>query len=334
VERHQDSPRNHEAPLILIVDDNKQNVQLLKVCLESKDYRTQVAYDGEEGIRLATECKPDLILLDVMLPGMDGFEVCRRLKAMSHAPFVPIIMITALSEPQDKIRGLEEGADDYLSKPFDRLELYSRVKNLVRLKKLVEDQIALRKRLEVEEKTRELLKQFVNAFSGGIFHMVEEETLRELQSRGQEVAAQEIQHADQIGRARALTEEKLIALGMDRDRVFDMVLCVSEATTNALKHGEGGHMSIRTTGDDVQIWISDRGCGIDMDLLAKSTLMKGFSTKMTLGYGFTILRELLDRVYLHTSPRGTTVGLQMSVKASTAELYQAARMFPSLAENA
>ncbi|MHB2019545.1 MAG: response regulator [Candidatus Xenobia bacterium] len=325
--------RKTEAPLILIIDDNKQNVQLLKVCLESKDYRTLVAYDGEEGIRLAVDARPDLILLDVMLPGMDGFEVCRRLKSMNHVPFVPIIMITALSEPQDKIRGLEEGADDYLSKPFDRLELYSRVKNLVRLKRTLEDQIALRKRLEVEEKTRELLKQFVNAFSGGIFHMVEESELHGLMQIGQEIASQDIEHADQIGRARALTEEKLLELGMDRDRVFDMVLCVSEATTNALKHGEGGSMSIHKSGEDVQVWIADHGCGIDMDLLAKSTLMKGFSTKMTLGYGFTILRELLDRVYLNTSPRGTTVGLQMNINGHSAEVYQAVRLFPSLAEN-
>jgi anti-sigma regulatory factor (Ser/Thr protein kinase) len=92
-------------------------------------------------------------------------------------------------------------------------------------------------------------------------------------------------------------------------------------------------MSIRRNGDDVQIWIADRGCGIDMDLLAKSTLMKGFSTKMTLGYGFTILRELLDRVYLHTSSKGTTVGLQMSLTQPAPDLLQSARMFPSLAEN-
>ncbi|HEY4001667.1 MAG TPA: response regulator, partial [Candidatus Xenobia bacterium] len=229
-----------DAPLILIVDDNKQNVQLLKVCLESKEYRTQVAYDGEEGIRLAQEIKPDLVLLDVMLPGMDGFEVCRQLKTQNHTIFLPIIMITALSEPQDKIRGLEEGADDYLSKPFDRLELYSRVKNLVKLKRLFEDRVTLQKRLEVEQRTRELLKQFVNAFSGGIFHMVEEDELERLKAQASELASQEIQHPDQIGKARALTEEALIKLGMDRDRVFDMVLCVSEATTNALKHGDGG----------------------------------------------------------------------------------------------
>ena len=111
---------------VLIVDDERSIVDILKFNLEKSEFDTICAYDGKEGLRLAQEKNPDLILLDVMLPLMDGFEVCKTLR--SAGSNIPIIMITAREEETDKVLGLELGADDYITKPFSVRELIARVK--------------------------------------------------------------------------------------------------------------------------------------------------------------------------------------------------------------
>ena len=115
---------------VLIVDDEKAIVDILDFNLKKEGYATLRAYDGPEGLRTAREGKPDLILLDIMLPGMDGFEVCRTLRA--EGDNVPIIMLTAREEETDKVFGLETGADDYITKPFSMRELLARVKTNMR----------------------------------------------------------------------------------------------------------------------------------------------------------------------------------------------------------
>lgn len=115
---------------ILIVEDEKSIIDILKFNLEKEGYQTICAYDGKEGFRLAGEKNPDLILLDVMLPYMDGFEVCRCIRRSDLN--VPIIMITAREDETDKIFGLELGADDYITKPFSLRELLARVKTNMR----------------------------------------------------------------------------------------------------------------------------------------------------------------------------------------------------------
>ncbi len=119
---------------ILIVDDYPANIKLLQRNLESAGYETVSAADGAEALDKVEAEKPDLILLDIMLPKIDGFEVCRRLRADEATAVIPIIMITALTETEDRIRGLESGADDFISKPIDRGELLARVKSLLRIK--------------------------------------------------------------------------------------------------------------------------------------------------------------------------------------------------------
>ena len=118
------------AGTILIVDDEKAIVDILKFNLQKEGFNTLSAYDGQEGLRLAREASPDLILLDVMLPHIDGFEVCRTLRA--EGDNVPIILITAREEETDKVFGLELGADDYITKPFSLRELVARVKTNMR----------------------------------------------------------------------------------------------------------------------------------------------------------------------------------------------------------
>lgn len=110
---------------ILVIDDEKPIVDILKFNLQKDNYHVIEAYDGEEGLEKALSENPDLILLDVMLPKMDGFEVCKKLRASSS---VPIIMLTAREEEVDKVLGLELGADDYITKPFSVRELLARVK--------------------------------------------------------------------------------------------------------------------------------------------------------------------------------------------------------------
>ncbi len=110
---------------ILVVDDEKAIGEILKINLEKEGYKVAVAMDGEEGLNLALKLNPDLILLDVMLPKMDGFEVCKKIRRESE---VPIVMLTARTEEIDKIIGLELGADDYVTKPFSIRELMARVK--------------------------------------------------------------------------------------------------------------------------------------------------------------------------------------------------------------
>ena len=115
---------------VLIVEDEKNIVDIIRFNLQRTGYNTLEAYDGEAGLAMAREKKPDLILLDVMMPKMMGFDVCRALRA--EGDNVPVIILTAREEEEDKILGLEIGADDYITKPFNPLELVARVKTQLR----------------------------------------------------------------------------------------------------------------------------------------------------------------------------------------------------------
>jgi len=115
--------------LILVVDDEKTLVKALSFNLEKEGFRVEQAYDGEEALQKVFDLKPDLVVLDLMLPEIDGFEVCRRIRKKME---IPIIMLTARSEDIDKVLGLELGADDYLTKPFNSRELVARIKAILR----------------------------------------------------------------------------------------------------------------------------------------------------------------------------------------------------------
>ena len=124
---------------ILIVDDVPANTRLLEAKLSAEYYQVASAKDGFEALRMAQEWQPDLILLDVMMPGMDGFECCRKLKEDPATLHIPVVMITALGEPAERLRGLESGADDFLTKPVEYETLMARVRSLVRLKRLLDE---------------------------------------------------------------------------------------------------------------------------------------------------------------------------------------------------
>ena len=125
-----------QFPRILAVDDNKQNLSLLERALTSAHYEVITAEDGPTALQLIGSTAPDLVLLDVMMPGMSGYEVCRHIRANEATCLLPVVMLTALTDVADRIRGIEAGADDFLSKPVNREELLTRVKSLLRIKTL------------------------------------------------------------------------------------------------------------------------------------------------------------------------------------------------------
>ncbi|MBF2009711.1 MAG: two-component system response regulator [Chlorogloeopsis fritschii C42_A2020_084] len=128
-----------DAPKVLVVDDHPASRMTAAALLAMEGYEVIEADSGFSAVELVTQNQPDLILLDVMMPEMDGFEVCQLLKQDEHTRLIPIIFVTALNDRRSRIRGIEVGADDFLSKPFDRVELTARVKSLVRQKRLNED---------------------------------------------------------------------------------------------------------------------------------------------------------------------------------------------------
>src|SRR5499433_1575389 len=126
----------HNPARILIVDDNETNRDILATRLATHGYELLQAADGEEALIAAKEQTPDLILLDVMMPKLDGVEVCRRLKSDANLPFIPIILVTAKADSKDVVAGLDAGADEYLAKPVDQMALMARVRSVLRLKEL------------------------------------------------------------------------------------------------------------------------------------------------------------------------------------------------------
>ncbi|WP_420558937.1 PleD family two-component system response regulator [Tepidicaulis sp.] len=124
---------------VLIVDDVPANLKLLDAKLSAEYFEVLQAASGPEALEVAQRELPDIVLLDVMMPGMDGFEVCRRLRADARTQHIPVIMVTALDQQSDRVQGLEAGADDFLTKPVNDVALFARVKSLVRLKMLMDE---------------------------------------------------------------------------------------------------------------------------------------------------------------------------------------------------
>ena len=124
---------------ILVVDDILANVRLLEAKLAAEYFEVVTAMNGVDALEAVQRAKPDIVLLDVMMPGIDGIEVCRRMKANPHTQHIPIIMVTALDQLEDRVRGLEAGADDFLTKPVNDVALFCRIKSLVRLKMLSDE---------------------------------------------------------------------------------------------------------------------------------------------------------------------------------------------------
>jgi len=161
---------------VLVVDDDKNNLKAVKRILGASDWKIEFAHDGEEALRIVSTFKPDITVLDVMMPGMDGYEVCRRLKSDDANFNVMILLLSGKGAVEDRLKGYEVQADDYLTKPFDNEELLAKVRILLRLKRAQDKLRTLNQDLEklVDVKTRELVQKERQAIIGrmvqGIVH--------------------------------------------------------------------------------------------------------------------------------------------------------------------
>ena len=164
-----------EPAKILVVDDTPANIKLLGALLESRGYQVSTAVNGEEALAKVAAEKPDLVLLDVMMPGLSGYEVCRRICSEPATALLPVVMCTSLDPQQERVKGIEAGADDFLSKPVNQPELFARVKSSLRVKALHDELAILNANLEkrVAEQVSEIerlarLKRFVSPRVGDL----------------------------------------------------------------------------------------------------------------------------------------------------------------------
>jgi DNA-binding response OmpR family regulator len=165
---------------ILVVDDEAKNVKLLEALLLPRGYAVVKAYDGEEALRQVQQEQPDLISLDIMMPLLDGFEVCKRLKDNEETRLIPVIIMTALGQVEDRIKGIEAGADDFLTKPVHRDELMARIRTSLRLKQTIERKVG------VLQGVQEYLTKFVPQ---SVKRLIDENpTAPELEKREQDVS--------------------------------------------------------------------------------------------------------------------------------------------------
>ncbi len=151
-----ENPTSDYAPAVLVVDDDWMNREMMQAHLAAAGYCVRTAHSGEKALEIALDTPPDLVLLDIRMSGMDGYETCRRLKANPGTQFTPVIMVTALETDEDKLEAIEAGADDFLTKPFSSLLLLTRVKSLLRIKRL-HDELEARNHL-----LRQVLARYVD----------------------------------------------------------------------------------------------------------------------------------------------------------------------------
>ena len=169
--------RLRRAPTVLVVDDEPRNVRLLESLLRPEGYVIDVASRGDEALEAIGQSKPDIILLDVMMPGMDGFEVATRLKSDAATRSIPIIMVTSLDDRASRLSALNAGAEDFLTKPIDRAELWVRVRNLLRLKDYA-DVLADHARV-LEDRIEERSEQLTNSYRDTIATLTRASSFRD-----------------------------------------------------------------------------------------------------------------------------------------------------------
>jgi len=203
---------SEEEPVVLIIDDNPTNLSILVDSLTDFGFETLVARDGETGLNRARLANPDIILLDVMMPGIDGFETCQRLKDELITQDIPVIFMTALSDPADKVRGFEVGGVDYITKPLHQTEVLARVNTHIRIRRQSEQLESQNKRLkeltermlrfnqQLEKKVQERTLELQQAYDETIFSLALAMELRDQETEG---------HCQRVAEATVLLARKL-----------------------------------------------------------------------------------------------------------------------------
>jgi len=324
---------------ILVVDDTAESLAVLTSTLASEDYNVRPADSGELALASALSDPPDLVLLDIRMPGISGFEVCRRLKADPSTRDVPIIFISASTEVEERVQGLKLGAVDYISKPFHPAELLVRVSIHLELaglrshlEQLVSERTAevvaatelLRKNTQFQ---RTFLRDALGCVTDGVLILCNEaaDLPSPLSPFGDPVV---LSVEGSLVDLRDRTREACVSTGIDGPRASDLVTAANEAGMNAIVHVGAGvatvavEQNLAPQSGRVQVRVEDSGAGITLERLPRATLLKGYTTAGTLGFGMKMMLSLVDRVYLLTGSTGTTVVLEQSRDSSFAEEFR------------
>jgi two-component system, cell cycle response regulator len=213
---------------VLVVDDIVANVRLLEAKLSAEYFDVVTAMNGLDALEAIQRTKPDIVLLDVMMPGIDGIEVCRRIKANPLTQHVPVVMVTALDQPEDRIRGLEAGADDFLTKPVNDISLFCRIKSLVRLKMLTDElRVRANSNLDVGVLTRPLE---TNVDSPGKISMVDArpssaDRLKHIISTKHDVACFDTPQKLVEHLSASMVEHELVIISIEDEKFDGLRLC-------------------------------------------------------------------------------------------------------------
>jgi two-component system cell cycle response regulator len=286
---------------VLIVDDVPTNVRLLEARLTAEYFEVLTAHSGPQALDICANNDVDIILLDVMMPGMDGFEVCRRLKANPRTHHVPVLMITALDQPSDRVQGLEVGADDFLTKPVDDMQLMARVKSLVRLKGLT-DELRARAMTGQQIAIEDALRAMDNiSASGGSILLVDSD----------------LRHAERI-RAHLSAEHKVDILTEPADAVFQVTGARYELALVSMALGEFDPLRVCS-----QIRTVDSTRNLPIILIAEDADKQKVLRALDLGVNDFISRpvernELLARVRTQIRRHRYAMELRESVTSTMA----------------
>ncbi len=212
---------------VLVVDDLLANVRLLEAKLQAEYFEVVTALNGVDALDIVARVKPDIVLLDVMMPGIDGIEVCNRIKSNPATAHIPVIMITALDAPEDRVKGLKAGADDFLTKPVNDLALFSRVRSLIRLKMLTDE---LRQRAEAGTATGVIPRAINSAAIRGRVLCVDGKAPSQERTKNALDSYHDIEfceHFDALSLCNSATLYDLIVISLDGDS-FDGLRLVSQ----------------------------------------------------------------------------------------------------------
>ncbi len=223
---------------VLVVDDQPLNVKVLEAKLSSEYYDVSTAADGAAAMEMIGEVKPDIVLLDVMMPGLDGFAVCRRIKADPALAHIPVIMVTALSDPGSRVRGLEAGADDFLIKPINDIALFARLRSLLR-QKMVLDELRLRDHTNLQLGAIDDTEFAADSGTDGRILIVEDSAadaalIEQVLSR--ENVVSRVTDCDAALRATDAGHFELIVVSLDLDGCDGLRLCSQLRSHDATRH--------------------------------------------------------------------------------------------------
>ncbi len=171
---------------VLVVDDEEVNVELISVLLE-KDYHVIPAYSGKEALEKITREEPDIVLLDIMMPQMSGYDVCEKIKQQDVTRFTPVVMVTALSELKDKVKAIEAGADDFLTKPVNTIELITRVKSLLKSKCFHDQLIKSKEKIGAQNEFKTIMANLLPLMIESVPPDKKMEVIKEMSKRVEEV---------------------------------------------------------------------------------------------------------------------------------------------------